>query len=158
MSSAASTALSYASVVHPKWQADSYAHAQTNSEPLSPRGCRNIPRATICLPLVWRIKRQDVEEAGGCCDWMRHQWGLFSLRPNKCVTPIITWLILSFCYCSSTSISFCERLLLIIPLWQRGRVPTRSMTKNVKPVISTCILPQWYHTKWKSVCKHICFL
>lgn len=122
-------------------------HTQTHTAPLSPCGCCNIPRAAICLPLVWRIKRQDVDW-GGSGLWLNApSMGLFSLQPNKCVTPIITRLILSFCYCSSTSISFCERSLLIIPLWQRGHVPPQSsMTKNVKLVVSTYILSRWYHT------------
>lgn len=122
----------------------------THTESLSPTGCCNIPRASICLPLAWRIKRQDVEWGGQGGSGLRlnaPSMGLFSLQPNKCVTPIITRLILSFCYCSSTSISFCERSLLIILLWQRGHVPPlSSMTKNVKLVVSTYILPQWYHT------------
>lgn len=87
----------YTSAVYEKWQ--THTHTQ-------------YPRAAICLPLVCRIKRQDVERAGGRSSgrWLNApSMGLFSLQPNKCVTPIITRLILSFCYCSSTSISFCER-------------------------------------------------
>lgn len=146
------------------WQFSTHTHTQihthTLGEPLSLSGCCNIPRASVCLPLVWRIKRQDVEQGGGSgLPSNAPSIGLFLFQPNKCVTPIITRLILSFCYCSSTSISFCERSLLIISLWQRGHVPPlSSMTKNVKQVISSYILTQWYHTQWTSVCKHFCLL
>lgn len=128
-------ALSYTSAQYTKWQADSSAppsdthiHTQSPSHPLTAAISPSLYLSATCMK-----DKETGCEAEGSGLWLNApSMGLFSFQPNKCVTPIITRLILSFCYCSCTSISFCEQPLLIIPLWQKGHVPPEDHDQKCK--------------------------